>query len=92
MERATQNEVVALSLYWYVKVEIKDTRVLNTSQSTSGISSIPSSVSTNSLSSNPNNNSSQDQTTVNDIVSKSNFQIFMDELLDNLRNVFFSFK
>ncbi len=81
LQRATQNELVALCLYWFVKVEIKDTRTLTSSGSNSTLTATSSS--SNLIgdqqigSTNSNANESP----------RSNFQIFMDELLDSLRNV-----
>jgi hypothetical protein len=90
LERATQNEIVALSLYWYVKVEVKDTKTLNHSTSSSGISTISAATSSNNINSNLSDQSGvagSSNQAASDQSSKTNFQIFMDELLENLRNV-----
>jgi hypothetical protein len=92
LERATQNEIVALCLYWYVKVEIKDARTLNHSTSTSGISTISAATSSSNIASNltdPTVTGTSGQA-ASDLSSKTNFQIFMEELLENLRNVSYS--
>jgi phosphatidylinositol 3-kinase len=111
LQRATQNELVALNLYWFVKVEIKDnTTTLKGSTSSniqtggggSSLNNNPDSISAvpmqtvsgstnnnNNLSnqniSNNNNNSTLPNNNSSD--SKSNFIIFMDEMLDKLKNV-----
>jgi hypothetical protein len=93
LERATQNEIVALSLYWYVKVEVKDTKTLVHSTSSSGIKTISAGTSSNNITSNLSDQSGGGggsgtaNPSNNDQSSKSNFQMFMDELLENLRNV-----
>ena len=74
LQRATQNEIVALCLYWYVKVEIKDNAKPNTASANPA--------------SNPQADASSGSNTVNNQSdpSRTNFQIFMDELMDSLRN------
>ena len=131
MQRAAQNEIVALCLYWFVKVEIKDTKSLpppshqsnpnsNTTSNTStmnsnsnsnlvNINTISSGASTtngvavinngmnqqtsanidntNATSSGNTNNANSNDSLSFSLSNKSNFQIFMDELLNTLRNV-----
>ena len=92
LQRANENEIVALCLYWFVKVEIKDNKTSNPNSNT-GPSSSSSSTNLSSLNNSDqapsNNNLANNQSTTNtnnnSNDSKSNFQIFMDELLDNLR-------
>jgi hypothetical protein len=96
LQRANENEIVALCLYWFVKVEIKDTKSLPTSNTNNSLSSATNNnSSTNNLntlnqdqlSSNLSNTNNQSTTNNNsNDSSRSNFQIFMDELLDSLRN------
>jgi phosphatidylinositol 3-kinase len=94
LQRANENEIVALCLYWFVKVEIKDTKSLPTSTTNNSLSSANNSSSSNNISTLSNNqdqssnnlsNNNNQTTNLNDS-SRSNFQIFMDELLDSLRN------
>lgn len=107
MQKAAKNESVALYLYWFVKVEIKDTSTLKSAyiSSTSTFASssntntnhnkntIPNSksfsniIETNLYNDSINDSKTNDSNTINQSnKSKTNFQIFMDELLDNLRN------
>lgn len=113
LQRANQHEIVALYLYWFVKVEIKDTKILTSSNSNATIAN-NSTATTAPPSSNSNqnlanaaatttaaanepysanvtsNNANNNQVGANmqiDPNSKTNFQIFMDELLESLRNV-----
>lgn len=115
MERATKNETVALCLYWYVKVEIKDNSILlNSISVNSGLSTSVSNqsgikeshteagglslISENKESKVLDGASSRNNTTNNNQASnfnnkassgmetKNNFQTFMNELLDCLRN------
>ena len=86
LQRATQNEIVALCLYWFVKVEIKDIKILNTSSSNSALYSASQKTASSSNLNNLSNNDNANNQNTND-QSRSNFQIFMDELLDSLRNV-----
>jgi hypothetical protein len=100
LQRANENEIVALCLYWFVKVEIKDTKSLPTSTTNSSLSTAANNNNSNSSSNNLNGlNNNQDQssnslsntnnqstTNNSNDSSRSNFQIFMDELLDSLRN------
>ena len=128
LERATKNELVALRLYWYVKVEIKDAKPLNSGTVSKPQSATPSSSSSSlsffskskptgsnlaiienqsaeikTVEGNSNFDSDADKknqegdekikgssssNSLNNF-AKTNFQVFMDELLDKLQNVHF---
>lgn len=89
MERATKDEIVALCLYWFVKVEINDSKVLTSSASTMNLFGQSSSLANVNSSSTNNLSGTANQYTTNNLSSRTNFQIFMDELLDSLRDVNF---
>jgi phosphatidylinositol 3-kinase len=69
LERATQNEVVALSLYWFVKVEIKDTKTTLPSAANTTTTTIPSTATTSTT--DVLTNSSSTTTIINTISSNS---------------------
>ena len=111
---------MALNLYWFVKVEIKDTKILSNSSSNAAISQqqqqqaqIAQQSAASSGGGSTSNllatagqsgaggdsyanqqgsnaaaaSSTANASNANDQSSKTNFQIFMDELIDSLRNV-----
>jgi hypothetical protein len=86
LERATQNEVVALCLYWFIKVEIKDAKISPLTQSASNTDVSAPVNTTNASNSMVQNATGGASKITND--DRTNFQIFMDELLDKLRTVY----
>lgn len=112
LQRAAKNESVALCLYWFVKVETKDTNILkivptenrsNTLKTDQSNESNYAKSYTNINESNNEINSINNEITNQDSKSssvntsnknKTNFEIFMDELIDTLRkveNLFFNY-
>jgi len=73
LQRATKNEIVALSLYWFVKVEIKDTKILPTSTSNLALNSNAS-------------NSSNSTGAINTISSNTNMTSHSNENISNSNN------
>ena len=108
LQRAAKNESVALCLYWFVKVETKDTNILkivptenrsntlktdqsNESNSNSYAKSYAnineSNNEINSINNEINNQDSKSSSVNTSNKNKTNFEIFMDELIDTLRKV-----
>lgn len=104
LQRAAQNESVALCLYWFVKVEIKDSNVVKSSTLTHSASAYNIKEAQNDLNSRASSNTANDdlyyinqtqhhhdakyndKNLYNLNKAKTNFQIFMEELVDVLRN------
>lgn len=88
LERATKDEIVALCLYWFLKVEINDSKVLGSSASTINLFGQSSSLANAHASSSSSNIAgTANQYSANNLSARTNFQIFMDELLESLRDV-----
>ncbi|CAF0722147.1 unnamed protein product [Brachionus calyciflorus] len=87
-ERAIQDEKVALCLYWFVKVEIKDTKALTSSSSSANLVDQQQSIANAHGASSASNIAglANQQYPTNTLAARTNFQIFMDELLETLRN------
>jgi hypothetical protein len=75
--------VVALCLYWFIKVEIKDAKISTLTQSASNTDVNASANASSSIGQNTSGSGASKP--AND--DRTNFQIFMDELLDKLRAV-----
>nr|AWV66648.1 phosphatidylinositol 3-kinase catalytic subunit type 3 [Brachionus plicatilis] len=87
LERATKDEIVALCLYWFVKVEINDSKVLSSSASTINLfGQSPSLANAHASSSSSNIAGTANHYSTNNLSARTNFQIFMDELLESLRD------
>nr|AWV66672.1 phosphatidylinositol 3-kinase catalytic subunit type 3 isoform X1 [Brachionus koreanus] len=86
LERATKDEIVALCLYWFLKVEINDSKVLSSSASTINLFGQSSSLTNAHASSSSSNLAGTTNQYSNNLSARTNFQIFMDELLENLRD------
>jgi hypothetical protein len=107
LQRAAKNESVALCLYWFVKVETKDTNILKivptenrsntlkTDQSHESNSNYTKSYANinesnneiNSINNEITNQDSKSSSVNTSNKNKTNFEIFMDELIDTLRKV-----
>ena len=88
-ERAIQDEKVALCLYWFVKVEIKDTKALTSSSSSANLVDQQQQSIANAHGASSTSNIAglaNQQYPTNTLAARTNFQIFMDELLETLRN------
>ena len=112
LQRAAKNESVALCLYWFVKVETKDTNILkivptenrsntlktdqsNESNYVKSYANInESNNEINSINNEITNQDSKSSSVNTSNKNKTNFEIFMDELIDTLRkveNLFFNY-